>query len=152
MWSVFSWLTSRLISNPLAPGAGHRDLFLLLPLHRKNSSILDLCGWVPHFTERVSSPSSREPPQPHPPFPAFLFNSISSSKHLQLIDSIHLFGYVCRQALPLTEPQGAMGLSILFPQRLKRHGRSFMNICSMTSEWTNKWTNTEIVSRITQSL
>lgn len=31
MWSVFSWLTSGLISNPLTPDADHRDLLLFLP-------------------------------------------------------------------------------------------------------------------------
>ena len=121
-------------------------------IHVKNSSVLDLHGRAPHFIKsQVSSPPSRDPPQSHPPLTAFLLSSVSSSQHLRLIESIHLFGYVCYQALPLTEPQGVTVLPILFTQHLKPHGKRFMNICSVISEWNNKQMNTEVVLRITQS-
>lgn len=152
MWSIFSWLTSGLISTPFPPDADHRESLLFLLIHVKNSSVLDLHGGAPHFIKsQVSSPPLRDPPQSHPPLTAFLLNSVSSSKHLWLIESIHLFGDVCYQALLLTEPQGVTVLPILFTQHLKPHGRRFMNISSVISEWNNKRTNTEVVLRITQS-
>lgn len=89
MWSIFSWLTSGLISTPFPPDADHRESLLFLLIHVKNSSVLHLHGGAPHFIKsQVSSPPSRDPPQSHPPLTAFLLNSVSSSKHLWLIESI----------------------------------------------------------------
>lgn len=93
------------------------------------------------FKSQVSSPPSRDPPWLHPPFTAFLLLFLLQSTYGWLI---HL--WLC---LP---PNTATDWASRSHGHFKEHGRSVMSICSMVSEWNNKWTNTEIVSRITQSL